>query len=201
MTLNDHAERIARVATRAQTIFRQESIRVGETALGSARLNATSRLNVRTGRLRGSMAVGVEQAGDVTTLTLSGGGPAVRYARMQDIGSQAALGGPILPKGRLLAVPFADGLTPAGVARYASPRDVPGGFWMKSAYGNPIFARYASKGRKGVKKGSLEVLFIGLRSVVIKPTRFMSDPMDAAAKALPMAIQARMRAMMQEGAA
>lgn len=200
MTLNDHADRIAAVAARAQTIFRQETIRAGETALGAARLNATTRLSVRTGRLRGSMAMGVEQAGEVTTLTLSGGGPAVRYARMHDIGSQAALGGPILPKGRLLAVPFADGLTPAGVARYASPRDVPGGFWMSSKFNNPIFVRYAAKGRKGVKKGSLEILFIGLRSVVIKPTRFMSDPMATAAESLPVAIRARMTALMKGAA-
>lgn len=84
-------------------------------------------LNMRTGRLTGSLFSGVSAGvGLKPRLEVGIGGGAAPYAGIHETG------GTIRPKrARWLTIPVADGLTRAGVPRYKSPRDVPDGFFHR----------------------------------------------------------------------
>ena len=70
--------------------------------------------------------------------------------------------------GRLLAIPVGEGLTAAGVARYNSPRDVPGGFWFKNPKsGKILFGKNVG--------GQLNILFVGKESVTIESSGILPD--------------------------
>ena len=114
--------------------------------------NATSKPRSRTGTLRRSIAGRVLQAGRTVAKVegvgsqLKGSGQAIQgaplsvilsaggrtggrnviYARIQDQGGQ------VRPVNRQwLALPDSSVKTPAGVSRYASPRDYPGNLWFR----------------------------------------------------------------------
>lgn len=118
--------------------------------------------NVRTGNLRRSVAFSEPQRrpGGVWEGRFGyGSGAAASYARILEEG------GTILPKnGRVLAMPVGNALTATGRARYASPRDVEGGFWISRAGQPPLFAVAAG----GAKSQRLDILFIGLARVTIR---------------------------------
>jgi hypothetical protein len=65
--------------------------------------------------------------------------------------------------GKFLAIPIADGLTPAGVARFKSPRDVPDGFFFKGKSGGLFFGKRRGK----TDKSKLMVFFIFKKKVTI----------------------------------
>ena len=117
--------------------------------------NATTKPRSRTGHLRRSIAGRVLQSGRTVAKVegvgsqLAGGGQAIQgaplsvilsaggrtggqnviYARIQDRGATGA--NAIRPVNRQwLALPDSSVKTPAGVSRYASPRDYPGKLWF-----------------------------------------------------------------------
>lgn len=68
----------------------------------------------------------------------------------------------ITPKNaKFLTIPIGEGLTPSGVARYKSPREVDGGFFIRSK-GTLLF------GYKRGKKGKFRPLFVLVKSVRVK---------------------------------
>lgn len=130
------------------------------------------RLGVRTGALARSFGVASENIGTPTaTVTVGFGppsspwsGPAEKYAPVHE----GLVPMPIRPKvGRYLAVPVADNLTPTGVARIKSPRDLIGADFVphifKSGLGYLVF--------EGPK-----LMFLLLRYVRIRPRlHFQAD--------------------------
>ncbi len=71
----------------------------------------------------------------------------------------------ITPKsGKFLAIPIGEGLTPSGVARYSSPRDVPNGFFFKGKSGGLFFGYRRGK----TKRAKARALFIMVKSTTVK---------------------------------
>ena len=103
-------------------------------------------------------------------------GGASKYAEIHETG------GVIRPKGKVLAIPVGNALTPAGVARFG-PRDVPDGFWRKSKNGNLVFL--APKGAGG----ELEVLFVGKTSVTIPARAPMRKSFEEIRPRVPSIVQ------------
>ena len=66
-------------------------------------------------------------------------------------------------KSKFLAIPIADGLTSAGVARYSSPREVEGGFFFKGKSGGLFFGVQSGK----TKRSKINVLFTFVKSVTV----------------------------------
>lgn len=76
-------------------------------------------------------------------------------------------GGTIEPKSaKMLAIPIGEGVTSRGVARFASPRDVPDLFTFRSKAGNLIMAK-----RRG---SSMDIYFVLKEKVRIPAYRFAS---------------------------
>lgn len=127
-------------------------------------------LKVRSGQARASVRVlPAELHGD----TIDGG-----------VGTNSAYlpflyrGGTIRPKNaKMLAIPIGPALTPAGVPRYASPRDVVGLFAFRSRAGNLLLAK-----REGA--GKLTPYFVLKDSVTIGPHDFLSQPKAALTQTL-----------------
>ena len=80
-------------------------------------------------------------------------------------------GGTVTAKGKVLAIPIGANLNASGVAKYKSPRDVEDGFWLSRPGRPPVFLRSISKGGK---VNRLELLFVGKRSVTVKPRNVLS---------------------------
>jgi len=75
----------------------------------------------------------------------------------------------ITPKNaKFLTIPTGEGLTPSGVARYKSPREVEGGFFVKTN-GRLLF------GYKKGKKGKFRPLFTLVKSVLVQGTGALYD--------------------------
>lgn len=88
-----------------------------------------------------------------------GSGPSARYARILEDG------GTITPKNaKVLSIPILAGLTGTGRARYESPKEVEGGFWITRAGLPPLFA--VQRGGKNSQR--LDILFVGAQRSVIK---------------------------------
>ncbi|MFA5252840.1 MAG: hypothetical protein WC454_09700, partial [Phycisphaerae bacterium] len=66
-------------------------------------------------------------------------------------------------KSKFLAIPIAEGLTPSGVARYGSPREVNDGFFFKGKSGGLFFGVQSGK----TKRSKINVLFTFVKSVTI----------------------------------
>ncbi len=71
-------------------------------------------------------------------------------------------------KAKFLTIPIGEGLTGAGVARYKSPRDVPGGFFVKTG-GKLLF------GYKKGKRGKFRPLFVLVKSVFVQGSGALYD--------------------------
>jgi len=71
-------------------------------------------------------------------------------------------------KAKFLTIPIGEGLTPSGVARYKSPREVEGGFFVKTN-GHLLF------GYKRGKKGKFRPLFTLVKSVLVQGTGALYD--------------------------
>lgn len=75
----------------------------------------------------------------------------------------------IVPKrAQFLAIPIGEGLTPAGVPRFSSPRQVPDGFFVKTG-GRLLF------GRKRGKRGKFRPLFTLVKSVFVQGSGALYD--------------------------
>lgn len=124
-------------------------------AEAEAKQNATTVLNVRTGRLRASIAGTVEQDGGGFSIVLRAGTPdggRVPYARIHEEG------GTIRPKrGRFLKIPVGPALTGAGVSRLPPGRS--GGF------------RFVPTPRGGVLVGRDGQVWFVLKQQVTIPAR------------------------------
>jgi len=75
----------------------------------------------------------------------------------------------IRPKrAKFLTIPIGEGLTPGGVPRFASPREVSDGFFIKTK-GSLLF------GRKRGKKGKFRALFVLVKSVFVQGSGALYD--------------------------
>ena len=149
---------------------------VGE---GAARLAATTRLRVRTGRLRSSITHSVTESPQGLELRLHAGGgrKPVAYAGMQEHG------GTVRPRrGQYLTVPLPGALTAAGAlrARFAVPgglRMVPGLFVIRSGAGNLLVVEKRGAG--------IRPLFVLKHSVSVRGKGFLATGAAEAVRALP----------------
>lgn len=174
----DLANDLGRVQAELPRMVRQALTATALEAEAEARRNATTRLKVRTGRLRSSIQSSVDGDGDRVRVTLQAG-QEVPYARAQEFGAV------ITPRSaRFLAIPVGPALTIAGVSRYASPRDVPG----------LHFARGTLQDAQG------NVWYVLKRSVTIRGTRFLGDAVDKAVDNLPNRVTTGFRALVLRGA-
>jgi len=142
----------------------------------------------RTGRLAASISSRVEQeaAAVFARLGLLTGGDLLAYAAIQEFG------GTVRPKrAKVLTIPLAAALTPAGVPRFtareASEQYLT--FWHKQQDGDLILYGYKGGG-KNVKERQLVPLFLGVTQVTIKPAYFLTSSMNNAADAIQAELQA-----------
>jgi len=152
-------------------LLRKEMIITGLSAQGATQGLINQRLRVRSGFLQRSPAFRVEEVAALPELHVSAGGGQgkrgeLRYAALQEYG------GTVRPvKGKFLAIPVGPALTGAGVARYASARDVPGLSFIPTAGGGAVLGK--SKGRG--KNARMETWFILRRQVTIQGRYFVRD--------------------------
>ena len=145
-----------------------------------AKANATTVLHVRSGRLRASIGSEVEATPTGHDLIYRAGAQtgrgSVSYARLQE------LGGTVRPvSARYLAIPVGPAKTPAGVSRWASPRDA--GFPLRfvPTRSGGLLVRDTGKG-----KARRSVVYYVLRASVTIPARpYLRPAAEAAAQALP----------------
>jgi len=86
-------------------------------------------------------------------------------------------------RGKFLAIPIGENLTGAGVARYTSPRQVEGGFFVKTKSGRLLF------GYKNGKKGKFRPLFTLVTSVLVQGSGALLDGVMEAIPDMTAAIQ------------
>ena len=160
--------------------------RVGVEAERQAALNATTRLNVRTGRLRASIRSRILGKGKNVAVSVSAGGgrgsKEVKYARIQEEG------GTVVPRnGQWLSIPVGDNLTAAGVARIPSPRMVSGLYFVPGRSGNLL--AFAPGGR---------LMFVLVKSVRITAKHYLRDGVKAAARSVPTEVNAAVRRVLEK---
>jgi len=160
-------------AGRLALALRRVAIKTALRAEAGAKINATQRLRVRSGRLRNSIAGKVEPRPGGLAVVLSAGGRTggadVAYAGIQEEG------GTIRPKrGRYLAIPVHDALsTAAGVQRYPSARHVPD-------------LQFIPRGKpRLVHKETGELYYILKEQVTITGKHYLRDGLRSATQRLP----------------
>lgn len=176
MTFEEWVARVDRVAKDKgglKGLLKREMAKAGLVAEGTAKTLLTSRKRTRSGRLRSSIRHTVEERGGQLELVLeAGGGPErVQYARLQE------LGGTVRAKNaRNLAIPISPAvLTPAGVSRYRSPRDVPEELsFMVSRNGHKLL----------VNKETGEPYYVLKKQVTVGAGHFLRDGIRAGRKAM-----------------
>lgn len=187
VTLTQIADRIDKVPGAIRLAVRQgvtELGRRGQRLVKEGYLSG-ARLAVRTGSLRGSVTMATESTSSSERVYLRAGGGQrdVRYAVLQEDGGTVVPSGnrPGMKEGHTphLAIPLAAAKTRAGVSKYASPRDIPGLFVIKSKAGNLLLVR------KIGKKGKIQPMFVLKQSVTIKGKHYMRDALTAMSEAAP----------------
>ncbi len=161
MTLNEYAQRL-KDTPRFRALMRKHAITVSLQAERQSKLLATRRLNVRSGRLRGSIRGFVRTvSGKLEIGVQAGGDRRIPYARIQELGGQVRA-----RNARYLAIPLSAAKTKAGVSRFASPRDVDGLFSLN--LGGRLFL---------VKKDrdALVFMYVLKRSVTIRGKHYLRD--------------------------
>lgn len=147
--------------------LRRELVAAALVAEAEAKQNATTTLNVRSGRLRRSIQGFVEDSpeGPVLKLRAGGGAQDVKYARIHE------LGGIVRAKnGPFLAIPLGPAKTAAGVARYATARDMPGLALAQSKDGQYML----------VKGATGEAAFLLRQQVTIPARPYLRPALDIA---------------------
>jgi len=138
-----------------------------------AKLNTSTLLSVRTGRLRSSLAGSADLTGGTLNVKLRAGGPSrggtVKYAGIQEFG------GTVRAKpGKMLRIPLPPALTGAGVDRYPPP--------LRTT-GKGLFTLIMSKsgdkeGMVLIKNSTGEPWYVLKSSVKIKGKHYMGKAMD-----------------------
>lgn len=177
ITLDLFAGRLAAYEQRLRPALRREVTATALRAESAAVDFYDQRLKRRTGRLARTIAGVVDDTPTGFGFTLRGGGlgagsEEVRYGRIQEEG------GEVRPTGgrRFLAIPKGPALTPAGVPRFASPREVQGlrfvpirggaaGLLVKDAPG---------RGKAGTGARS-DIWFLLVRRTRIRAKHFLRD--------------------------
>lgn len=178
----------AQFQTHLLRFFELESSRVA----GSISQNflAGKRLKIRTGTLAKSV-VGrsARVKGSVGMRVGILDGPALRYAGPQEYGTKGFNPSSPYPtikptRAKALAIPINSALTKAGVAKYVSPRDYPGGLFFIAAHRGKVIGFLFPKGKKGGPKrqrgGGIAGLgappaYLLVRSVDLKPKWYLRD--------------------------
>lgn len=171
LTLEQWQERLEQLgAGGLLRALRKPAIRTAEDAERESKLLATTRLRVRTGRLRSSIAgtAKTERDGFEVAVQAGGGrgGRPVRYARLQEEGGTVTA-----KRAKKLAIPTPLVLTAAGASRYASVRDYPRPLVFTSGT-----IRDAATG---------DILWWRKRSVSIRGKHYLRDGLRTAAARMP----------------
>lgn len=143
-------------------------------------------------------AAGLEAAAAIGAAFGAASSNVLVYARVQEYGKT------ITKKGRgVLAIPLAAALTPAGVPRFR-PREAeqvyPGGtFWQP--FGDHLILFGIKAFRKNWGRTPIVPLFVGVRSVTIKPKHLLGTSFKEAASLIQSDLQAdRFRDLLAAGA-
>lgn len=182
-------ERHLRAAVpRAQAAIRRELTQTAIEAEATAKRNVARN---RSGRLRRSITGYVDTVPEGLQMVLRAGGgeqPLV-YARMQEEGGRVTA-----KRGRYLAFPLPGGPaeTARGVARYKSPRQVPGLSFRKTKSGG-ILGKTIGKG----KRARWQTWYILVPSVVIPAQWYARRGFLAATARLPERLGERLAAVLQ----
>ena len=190
MSLQEWANMLNRASGELRHHIASELVRTAMRAEREAKLRVTNggftRLNVRTGRLRASIAGEVRHAPDAIEVVVAAGGDspnpeqlirnttsnpgAVRYARIHEEG------GDIRPtRSRYLTVPVHASLfTAGGRQRYASARDVPDLTYGETSAGQPLL----------VHENSGEVFYLLRRKVSLPARPYLAPAIRTASIAM-----------------
>lgn len=189
MPLDEWADLLNRASRELRQFIASELVKTALRAERETKLRVTAggatRLNVRTGRLRASIAGAVTVKGDTIEVSVVAGGKspnpkqlikdrtsspgAVRYAQIHEEG------GRITPTTKqYLAIPIhPDLFTAGGKARYAGPRDVPNLQFAIGKSGLPfLFDKF---------KGTAEAYYLLRKSVDIPPRPYLAPGLRTAA--------------------
>ena len=186
MDLETWAKQVAQSVPAFRDTLSKRMVGLAAEAERQAKLLATHKLRVRTGRLRNSIAGSVRQVDGMPAIVLSAGGTSgsrsVGYARAQELGAT------ISPRrGRYLAIPLPPALTGAGVLR--SRFNLPGGL-------RSVGSLFAIKGRSGrlllvERKGDGVVPMFVLHPgpIRITPKRYLRDALRIVQDDMPEAFR------------
>jgi len=167
------AEQLAQVAReRIRALLREQGTRFALEGEAHAKALATTRLRVRTGRLRNSIAGAVrgdEGSGTVDVVVSAGGrvrgGQPVRYAAMQEYG------GIQRPRrAKYLRIPLPPAQTAAGVDKFLFPPSL-----YESGAGLFVLVRTRTGKLLLKHREKNEFWYVLKRSVRITPHRYMRD--------------------------
>lgn len=170
-------------------LLRREAQRAGLLGVRTTKSLLTTRKGVRSGRLRASVRHMVRRGQDGLELVLRAGGgegaKAVRYARIQEEG------GTVRPvTAQWLSIPVHPAvITPAGVSRFDSPRDVPEPLaFVTSARGNALL----------INSETGEPYYVLRKSVEIKAGHFLRDGGRVMARAFVQNVAPVIRAAVED---
>ena len=166
ITLQEFARGLRKV--RLRRAIEPELARLAAEAEAAGKQNATTRLKVRSGRLRSSVRARVKVVPGGVDMTLSAGSRRVPYARLQDRGGAAHA-----RRGRYLAIPLDEVRTAAGVARYASARDYPGKTHIRRSRSGHLIIWDSATGRP---------LYLLKDRVKVPASRFLSDAFESSVR-------------------
>lgn len=189
ITLGEMVVTLQGAAGRFRSGLRQELEAVALEGQAQAQSYATARMRRRTGDLLRSIVGRVESSGSTLDVVI-GVRRDLGYPWLQE------QGGKITPKrGKFLAIPTGPALTGAGVHRYSSPRDVPGLRFQAIRGGAMGLLVRDVPGRRARS----EIYYILVRSVTIRPKRYLLDAATEARAGLPERLRARLQAVIQGG--
>lgn len=196
MTVDQLAERLRRMSAGVPAAVKRTLTEVGDRSVRVLRdgMLSGNRLRARTGYLRNSATfeVTADAGGQELRVHMGRGGQPVRYAAIQEHG------GIVTPvRGKFLAIPVGPALTPSGVAKFTSPRDVPDLHYVQSRNGQPMLVKLKGKGR-GKRAGAIEVWFLLRRSVRIEGKHYMRDTSAIAIPAVREVLAERLSALASE---
>jgi len=175
LTIGQHAAELRLWADALPRLVEAELRSTGLAIVNESKQLARTRLKVRSGMLMRSIRQEVVLNGAVGVLTVRAGGGDrdVQYARLQE------LGGTVTPKkGRFLAIPTPLMLTGSGVARVASPRQVPGLIFIPIHGGNAGLLVRKNLGKRAAKKQPLQVMFWLVPRTTVKAKNYLGDAFD-----------------------
>lgn len=139
-------------------------------------------LNVRTGNLRNAVQGWMESDLD-GVVGIMPGSPVASY--MFQLGDETVT---IRPKnGKYLAIPIGENLSPSGVPKFDSPRDVPDGFFFTSR-GQLLFGYRLGK----TTRARVRLLFVLKKEVTIHGTGALVDGVEESIPKITKAIQQKL---------